>query len=397
MIWNVNDDQRLLQQSAEDFLRSCEPVQIFRAQSQQPDWQGYDPDTWRSICELGWPATAVPEKQGGYEFGYVGLGTLMREAGRYLLPSPLLGSSGLALPVWLQVIGDSDPREFPEAQRCLLNQVTAGEKTLALAIDESHRHQPDNIALTAIKDGDGYFLQGNKRFVVDGACADTLLVVARTGEHSTDCSHVGLFVVEADNPGLTRESLNMLDHRNMAHLEFDNVRVEQTALLGTVDEASEGLQRGLDVARCLLAAEMLGGVEACFEATLEYLKVRDQFDAIIGSFQALQHRMARLYIDLEQCRAVVLAALKAADTESPANGSPSSYEDSALPKLASLAKAKLNDLSIAMTNEAVQLHGGIGVTEELDIGLYLKRSRLTVQLLGDSRFHRDRFALLEGY
>ncbi len=264
--------------------------------------------------------------------------------------------------------------------------IATGELTLALALEEGHHHAPYCVATRAEKEGDQYILSGEKTFVLDGHSADQLIVVARTAGENSDQHGLSLFLVDANTEGVTRTRTKMIDSRNAARITFDNVNLPVAALLGAESEASAILDQVLDRGRICLAAEMLGGILEAFERTIDYLKEREQFGVKIGSFQALQHRAAIMYIEIELCKSVVIAALAALDEQS---------DDIA--QLASHAKARVNDTYELVSNEAVQMHGGIGVTDELEIGFFLKRARVAMQALGDSAFHRDRLATLAGY
>ncbi|MBV2233991.1 MAG: acyl-CoA dehydrogenase, partial [Sterolibacterium sp.] len=267
-----------------------------------------------------------------------------------------------------------------EAQRGQwLPKLIAGEVRFALAIDEGPRHDPKHCHTTASKNDQGYVLNGTKQFVMDGACADQLIVSAKTDKGQT------LFLVDAQAAGISRHRLSMIDTRNAARIVFDHVQVTDDAVLGSVDEGAELLDQILDRGRIALCAEMLGIAQWLFDTTVEYLKQRVQFDVPIGSFQALQHRAAKMFVQMQLARSTVLAALAIVD-ENPAF----------LPFYASAAKAKMGEVLELVSSEAVQMHGGIGVTEELDVGLYLKRGRVCVAALGDTSFHRDRVAGIMG-
>jgi alkylation response protein AidB-like acyl-CoA dehydrogenase len=237
-----------------------------------------------------------------------------------------------------------------------------------------------------VAEADHFLLSGRKLFVVDGHSADKLVVAARTSGTAGETDGISLFLVDGDTPGLTRKRTIMADSRNAANLEFDNVKVSAANLVGEQDQGWQVLEPTLDRARVALAAEMLGSAWEAFERTVEYLKERDQFGAKIGTFQGLQHRASLMFMELEMSKSIVMQALSSVD-ESPDQ----------LPLLASLAKARLNDVAKLVSNEAVQMHGGIGVTDELEIGFFLKRARVAMQLFGDAGFHKDRYASLCGY
>ena len=271
-------------------------------------------------------------------------------------------------------------------KEAVLPRVASGELCLALALEESHRHDPCGVHLEARRHGEGFRLNGAKQFVLDGHSADQLVVVARSRGTAGATDGISLFLVDANAPGITRKRSLMMDSRNAARIEFANVDVGADALLGTEGEAWPALEQVLDRGRAAIAAEMLGGVQETFERTVDYLKQREQFGTKIGTFQALQHRAAHMFSEIELLKSVVLDACANVDAN-PA----------LLPLSASLAKAKANDTFELVSNEAVQMHGGIGTTDELDIGLFLKRSRVAMQILGDARFHRARYATLRGF
>ncbi len=374
-----NEEQRLLKDTAKEFLAGNAPVEALRKLRDSKDETGYSKELWAQMAELGWAGIAIPEAYDGLEFGFMGLGAVIEESGHTLTASPLfatvvLGASAL-------ILGGSE-----EQKKTLLPAVATGELTLALALEESNHHNPTGVALRAEKSGDGYSLSGEKCFVLDGHVADKLVVAARTSGEPGNSAGITLFLVDGDASGVTRERRNMVDSRNAAVIRFDGVSVGADAVIGEVDGGWSVLEPVLDRGRICMAAEMLGGARECLDRTVQYLKERDQFGVKIGTFQALKHRAALLYTEIEMAKSVVLDALSAIDDGRPG-----------LEQLASLAKAKLNDVYVLATNEAVQMHGGIGVTDELEIGFFLKRARVATQILGDSGYHRDRYATLCGY
>lgn len=254
-----------------------------------------------------------------------------------------------------------------------------------MAIDEGSHHAPARTALTATKSGAGYVLNGTKTFVLDGEAADLLIVVARTNGKAGETEGLTLFLVASDAPGVTRAHLALVDSRGAARIAFDGVEVGADAVLGEVNKGWAVLEPTLDRAYAGLAAEMLGSASAAFDITLDYLKTRTQFGQVIGTFQALQHRAAKWFTDLETTRSCVEAALEAIDAGGDTRA------------LASLAKAKASDLVHLASNEMVQMHGGIGMTDAHDAGLYMKRARVTETLFGGASFHRDRYARLMGF
>ena len=377
----LNEDQVMLQESARDFCREKAPVSVLRQLRDNQDARGFSDELWQAMVGLGWSGMAIPEAYGGFEFGYSGLGIVLEETGRTLVPTPLVSTVLLSVTA-INLAGT-------ESQKAeLLPKVAAGETVLAFALEEGALHKPSHIALTAEKSGDGYVLNGSKQFVLDAHVADQFVVVARTSGKPDDAEGISLFVVDASTPGITVQRLNMVDSRNAGNVRFDKVKVAASALLGDADKGREVLERTLDIGRIGLAAEMLGGVQEVFERTVEYLQQRTQFGVQIGAFQALQHRAAIMYSEIELCKSLVRKALTELERGDAA-------ED--IPALASMCKAKLNEVYELVSNEGVQMHGGIGMTDEFDIGFFLKRARVAQQTLGDASFHRDRYASLRGF
>jgi len=375
----LNEEQRLLQETARDFLAEHAPVAALRKLRDQRDPLGYDPELWRQMAGMGWASIILPENYGGLAFGFLGLGVVLEETGRALTASPLFCSAVVGASAIL--LGGSEA-----LKQSLLPAIAGGELTLALALEESHHHNPTAIATTATARGDELELNGEKCFVLDGHSADKLIVVARSGGAERDPDGLTLVMVDRDADGVHCVRTIMADSRNAANIRFENVRVAASDILGRTGRGWSVLEPVLDRGRVAIAAEMLGCALEAFDRTVAYLKEREQFDAVIGSFQALQHRAAHMQSEIELCRSVVLQALSTVD-EAPEQ----------LPLMASLAKAKLNELVKLVTNEAVQMHGGMGVTDELEIGFFLKRARVAMQIFGDTGYHKDRYATLSGY
>jgi len=375
----LNDEQKMLKSTARDFFTARLPVAALRRLRDEDLADGFERAAWQEMAELGWAGVLVPEAYGGSDFGYTGLGQVLEEAGRTLAASPLVSTALIAAPL-LVACGSAAQKD------ALLPALAAGERLCTLAIDEGPHHAPAAVALRAARDGNGWVLHGTKTFVLDGHVADDILVVARTAGAPGDEHGLSLFVVPGDAAGLARIRTRMVDSRNAARLVFDGVRVGSEALLGAADAAFAPLDRVLDGARAGLAAEMLGGTVEAFERTLNYLRLRQQFGVPIGSFQALKHRAAQMFCEIELTRSAVLGALAALDAG-----------DVAAPLLASLAKARACDTFELVSSEAVQMHGGIGMTDAEEIGFFLKRARVAQQTLGDARFHRARYATLRGF
>lgn len=374
-----SEEQRMLADSARDFLAARSPVAAQRRLRDEGAPTGLDEPLWQDAVALGWSAIPFPEAVGGLDFGCMGLGPVFEAIGQNLAATPLLSSVVLAGSL-LHLAGN------PQQQADWLQPLISGERRLALAVDERARHQPQGIALAAVADGDGYCLQGDKYWVVDGIGADAYVVAARTAGQPGEAGGISLFLVPAETPGLHCTPLPLVDSRNCAWLRLDHVRLGSDALLGTAGQGWAALDAALDRGRACLAAEMLGAAQQLFHTTLDYLKTRVQFDVPIGSFQALQHRAAQLYVDLALARSAVMAGLAALD-----DGELDAVHRG---RLVSLAKYKAGDTALKVANEAVQMHGGIGVTDELDVGLYLKRVRVAQACLGDRDFHCERYAAL---
>ncbi len=375
----LTEEQTMLRDTAKQFFTEQMPVPNLRKLRDEQDANGYDKQVWQQIVELGFAGILIPEEHGGTGFGPMGLGIVMQEAGRTLAASPLYASGVLGAGLIIE-LGNQTQKDD------MLPQIAAGELLTALALEESNHHNPHQIAMTAQKDGDGFVLDGDKKFVTDGHIADRLIVAARTSGAAGEANGISLFVVDAKAKGVKITRTQMVDSRNAANISFKKVKIAADDVLGPVDGAFTALENVLDLGRACLAAEMLGGMEAVFDTTLEYLKERKQFGVIIGTFQALKHRAAEMFCEVEICRSVVLDALSALDERR-----------NDIARAASLAKARLCDACRLITNEGVQIHAGIGMTDEVDIGLYLKRARVQAQMLGDSHFHRNRYARLAGY
>ena len=378
----LSEDQQLLKDSAKAFVDQNAPVSVLRGLRDSKDAQGYDQNLWRQMLELGWAGMAITEAYGGFEFGYGGLGVVLEESGRTLVSSPLIATVLLGASAINELGSDAQKSEF-------LPQVVSGELLLALAIDEKPHHRPCRIETSAVKSGEGYVLNGCKTFVLDGHIANKLVVVARTAGAIDDEAGLSVFLVDAAAEGVSINRSWMVDSRNSAMLSLNDVKVGADALLGAEGDAYSSLTRVLDIGRIGVAAEMLGSMQQAFEITLGYLKQREQFGVLIGSFQGLQHRAAEMYSEIELCKSAVRAALAALDD--------ADKNDADIAEFASIAKAKLSEVATLVSNEAVQMHGGIGMTDEYDIGFYMKRARVAAAFLGDALFHRERYASLNGF
>lgn len=372
----LNDEQRMLQDSARAFISENAPVAHLRALRDGRDDTGFSRDLWRKFAEMGFSGILVPEGQGGSGLGVVEAGVIAEELGRTLAPSPFLSTAVLAAAA-IRRGGNA------AQQAALLPKIAAAERVVALALDEGVKHRPGAIATKAVRDGAGYRIDGDKTLVVDGHVADTLIVAARV---AGDGDPVALFLVDAKAPGVALERTVMVDAHNAARVRLTGVRVAGDALLGSVEGGVALLEEVLDIGRAVLASELLGIADEVFARTLTYLKERKQFGRIIGEFQALQHRASELFCDIEMTRAIVIRALQAVDED------PVKARD-----LVSAAKARACTTANRAVQEGVQMHGGMGMTDQFDIGLFMKRARVVQELLGDAHFHADRHATLNAY
>ena len=375
----INEEQQMLKESAQGFLAEHAPLSEVRKQRDAGSAAGYADNLWSQMVEMGWAAILVPEAYGGLEFGHVGMGQIVEQTGRTLTASPLFATAVLGVTA-INAAGSEQQKTE------LLGAIASGEITTALAVDETAHHAPAQISMNASKQTGGYRLVGSKRFVVDGGTADKLVVAARTSGAAGDAQGISLFIVDRTAAGVEIERTAVTDGRNYANINFNGVEVAEAALLGEEGTGFKALSATLDVGNIYLSAELLGMAQETFDRTLQYLKERKQFGVLIGSFQALQHRAADWWSQIELCKSVVLKALQAADEG-----------DKRTPALASIAKAKLSEVAELSTNEAIQMHGGIGMTDEYDIGFFIKRARPAQTLFGDNSYHTDRFAQLSGY
>ena len=375
----LNEEQRLLQDTIDDFLSTNAPIEQLRNLRDSHDDKGYSTDLWQQLTDLGIPSILMPEEFGGLGFGFKGLGAVMQQMGRNLTASPLF--STVVLGVSTIELGGTESQ-----QKSLLPNIASGQLTLALAIDETHHHQPLNTAATLLDQDGQLSITGEKVFVLDGHSADKLVVVARSSGNAGDTEGLSLVLVDSDSAGVQIDRTKYMDGRNAANIIFNNVLVSQDQVIGELGKAHIILQQVLDRGVIAMAAEMLGGCQEVFDRTLQHLRDREQFGVKIGTFQALQHRAALMFCQIERSKSAVLSALASLDKNSPDSSSQ-----------ASLAKTLINDCYQHVSNEAIQMHGGMGVTDELDIGLFLKRARVSIQILGDSDFHKNRYAQLMGY
>ncbi|MEM1231817.1 MAG: acyl-CoA dehydrogenase family protein [Pseudomonadota bacterium] len=369
----LTEEQTILRDQARAWTAEQAPVGAFRDMRDARLAQAFEPKTWTQMLELGWTGILVPEAHGGADLGYLTFGLVLEELGRQLTAAPLF-ASGFTSVAALR-LGGSDAQ-----QGQWLPGIVDGSVVMTLAHEEGPRHQPLPAACTAQRGGDGFVLSGQKQFVPEAMAATHYLVSVLCDDE------VQLLVVPADVAGLERHAVPMVDSRGYGHLTFRDVTVPVEALLAG---GSDLLEQTLDRARAGTAMEMIGTGAAAFDMTLEYLKTREQFGKVIGSFQALGHRAAELFAAMQLARSCAEAALQALDED--AAQAPRTRE------LVSLAKAKAGEFLFRMSNEMIQIHGGIGMTDEFDAGFYLKRARTLESAFGNQAFHRERYARLKGF
>jgi alkylation response protein AidB-like acyl-CoA dehydrogenase len=375
----LSEEQQILKETAAEFVRAKSSLKRIRALRDSGDPNGFSRDLWHEMASLGWLGIVIPEAYGGSGLGYSHLMVVMEELGRGLMPEPMvptvLGCAAL-------VSGGNDVQK-----RALLPAIAKGEALTALGYQEmGSRFDPFHVRMRADRTGNGWRLSGEKRLVLAAPAADWLIVSARTTGAVGDRPGITLFLVDPKANGVTVTRQSLVDSRPAAIVRLDGVDIDASAVVGEVDGGAAVLETAIDRATAALAAEMLGSMLAAFDATLAYLKTRKQFGVLIGSFQALKHRAAIVYTETELSRSAVMAACFALD------------EDGARARgLVSLAKARLSDAFVLTANEAIQMHGGIGMTDEHDIGFFLKRARAAEMTFGDAAWHRRRYAEVNGY
>ena len=374
-----NEEQQYLKDTAKDFVQKNAPINHFRELRDSKDETGYSKELWKQMAELGWAGVLISEEYGGSDFGMVGMGGILEETGRCLVPSPLFSTALLGASL-IGLGGKADQKKD------LLPKIAKGELTTAFALEEGSRHTPYRISTTAEKKGKDFVLNGKKTFVLDGHSADLIVLAARTSGGIEDQSGISLFLIDPNSTGLQRKRTHMVDSRNASEIHLKGVEVSETKLLGELDAGFSIIEEVLERGQIGISAEMLGNTLEAFDITLEYLKERKQFGAVIGSFQALQHRAAVMFAEIELTKSSVMGALNAVDENSNDRS-----------RFASLAKFKAGETLHLVSSEAVQMHGGVGVTDEFDIGFFLKRSRVAEQIFGSSDYHLDRYATLSEY
>ena len=375
----LTEEQEFLRDTAKDFAHERTPVTHFRALRDNNDQNLWDKEIWQEMVNLGWSGILIPEEFGGSNFGVAGISVILQECGKTLTPSPLF-STGVLGAYAISNFGTQEQKEQ------YLPKIVNGEITTALAVDESSHHDPSKTSLKAEKKEDNYILNGKKTFVIDGASADILIVLTRTSGNSGELAGLTLFIIDSNADGINKIKLDMADSRNYANINFNDVTCSNQDILGALETGGETVESILDIGRIAISAEMLGNAESAFETTIEYLKQRKQFGVLIGTFQALQHRAAAMFCEIELTKSAVMAAVHGADERS-----------NELQRLSSLAKTIAGETLHLVSNEAIQMHGGIGVTDEYDLGFFIKRSRVAEQIFGSSTYHTERYANLSGF
>ena len=368
----LTEEQAMLKEAADGFLNEHAPIAHLRKLRDSRDADGVSRELWRAFGEMGFAGVLIPEEYGGSGLGAVEAGVVAEALGRTLAPSPFMGSGVLAATV---LAGGSG-----EQQAAWLPRIAAGEAIVSVAVDEGPKHAPARMTTRAERSGNGFRLNGAKGFVLDGHVADALIVAARTEEG------VGLFLVDPSTDGVAVERTVMVDAHNAARVTLSDVEVDADALIGSVEGGEALLEGALNLGRACAAASLTGAGDQAFQTTLEYLRTRRQFGKLIGEFQSLQHRAAHLFSEIEIARAATMGALQALDA---------GRENA--PLAVSVAKAKAGRVAELAVQEAVQMHGGVGMTDEFDVGLFMKRVRVLNELLGDAGFHHERMARSQGF
>jgi alkylation response protein AidB-like acyl-CoA dehydrogenase len=375
----LNEEQSMLRDSARGLISDKAPVSHLRQLRDTKDATGFSRDLWRTFAEMGFSGLLVPDSFGGSGLGCVEAGVVMEEIGRTLMPSPFLSTAVLAASALLR--GGSAAQKSEH-----LPKIADGSLLAALAVDEGAKHRPLQTKMQAVRSGNGFKLNGAKAFVVDGHTADLLIVAARTAGAPGERDGLTLFLVDPKAKGIETERTAMVDSHNAARIVFDNVEVDADGVLGEVDQGGALLEGILNIGRGAVASEMVGVGEEVFGRTVGYLKERKQFGKLIGEFQALQHRAAHLYVEIEITRAAVLKAQQTLDAD---------FENAAA--AVAVAKARAGSTATLAVQEALQMHGGMGMTDQFDIGFFMKRARVCQELFGDANFHADQLARLKSY
>lgn len=375
----LDEDRIMLRESAREFLADKSPVSELRRLRDSKDKDGFSRDLWSGMKDLGWTGILIDEAHGGADFGHVGMALVCEEMGRTLTASPFLSTAVMAATALRR--GGSE-----EQKKKWLPAISGAKAIIAMAVDEGRKHAPEATALKAEMQGNAFRLNGDKTFVVDGHVADAIVVAARNEGQPGDRNGISLFLVDAKSPGISIERVVGVDSRISARIKFDNVHAAGTDALGEIGKGYGLLDNALNAGRAGISAEMLGVAGESFDRTVAYLKERKQFGKPIGAFQALQHRAAHLFGEIELLRSLVLAACVSLDKN----------PDGAAVAV-SAAKFKAIETARLAVSEAVQMYGGMGMTDEVEIGFFMKRARAAAEFLGDAYFHGDRFATAQKF
>ena len=375
----LNEEQSMLRDSARGIISDKAPVAHLRKLRDTRDETGFSRDLWKTFAEMGFAGLLVPEEFGGSGLGYVEAGVVMEEIGHTLMPSPFLSTGVVAAAALTRGGNGAQKSEY-------LTKIAKGDLIASLAVDEGAKHRPAKTAMKAVRSGNGFKLKGAKAFVVDGHASDLVIVAARTAGESGDREGLTLFLVNPKSKGIEIERTAMVDAHNAARIVFNDAEVTADGVLGEVDQGGVLLEGILNVGRAAVASEMVGLSEEAFARTVTYLKERKQFGKLIGEFQALQHRAAHLYTEIEITKAAVMKASQMLDSDFDAAGA-----------AVAVAKAKAGTTATLAVQEAVQMHGGVGMTDAFDIGFFMKRARVCQELFGDSAYHAEQLARMKGY
>ena len=375
----LNEDEVMMRDMAQGFFADKAPVKQMRELRDSRDATGFSRELWQEMADMGFAGLLIDEEHGGNGMGYMVAGLVAEEIGKNLSASPFLSTAILAATA-------ISKGGTPAQKSTWLPKIADGSTIMALALDETAKHNPARTAATAVKSGNGFKLNGHKAMVADGHVADQIIVVARTSGQIGDPSGLSMFLVDPKASGVSIERTIMADSRNSARIELDDVEVSGDALLGDLESGDGALDAVLNAGRAALSAELLGAGGKAFNVTLDYIKQRKQFGQIIGEFQALQHRAADTYSELEVCRSAVMASLTALDADDPKAG-----------MYVAMTKAKLGQVAKHSSLEGIQMHGGVGMTDEYDIGLYSKRIRVAQEMLGDANYHLGQVATLKKF
>ncbi len=375
----LNEEQSMLRDSARGLISDKAPVAHLRKLRDTKDATGFSRELWKTFADMGFAGLLVPEEFGGSGLGAVEAGVVMEEIGRTLMPSPFLSTGVVAATALTRGGNAAQKTEY-------LSKLAKGDLIASLAVDEGAKHRPLKTAMQAVRSGNGFKLKGAKALVVDGHASDLLIVAARSAGKPGDGEGLTLFLVDPKAKGIEIERTAMVDNHNAARITFNDVDVTADGVLGEVDQGGTLLEGILNVGRAAVASEMVGVSEEAFTRTVTYLKERKQFGKLIGEFQGLQHRAAHLYTEIEITKAAVMKALQMLDSDFDKAGA-----------AVAVAKAKAGSITTLAVQEAVQMHGGVGMTDAFDIGFFMKRARVCQELFGDTAYHTEQLARLKGY